>query len=73
MDPTPALFISRDRAGDFCPAAVRGLTGGQGRASVSGPIRRRDDVGFQVRVFGPDLPPGGRAVTYSDLARLGFH
>lgn len=72
-DPAPCLFITRRKAASFCPAAVEGLTGGRGRAAVVGPVRDRADVGFQVRVYGPDLPPGGRAVTDGDISRLGFH
>lgn len=69
-DPTPALFITRERAGDFCHAAVRRLTGGQGRAAVVGPIRRRDEMGFQIKVYGPGIPATGRPVTNGEVARL---
>lgn len=72
-DPTPCLFITRRKAVSLCPAAVDRLTGGQGRATVVGPIRDRDEMGFQVRVYGRGLPSRGRAVTHDDLARMGLH
>jgi len=73
MDPTPCLFISRPRAALFYPAAVDHLTDGKGRAVVVGPVRDRADMGFQVRVYGPGLPPRGRTVTHDDLSRMGIH
>lgn len=69
-DPTPCLFITRRKAVSLCPAAVDRLTGGQGRATVVGPIRDRDEMGFQVRVYGPGLPANGRPVTNGEAVRL---
>lgn len=67
-DPTPALFITRERAADL--AAILTARPDKLRAVAVGPVRDGSDMGFQVRIYGPGIPAAGRPFTNGEAARL---